>query len=118
MHKDVNAVYAQRRLCREVCRPRTYGLETSSIAAAALALLMWLSGCAVDEPREYSCAILYSCGEGQPVSVARSVECAADITEATDTATERGIAAATAACPDAWQYVYPHCQERQEPCER
>lgn len=93
-------------------------LSITSALAATLALVLWLAttGCVVEEPRAYSCAILYQCGE-EPVTARTSVECEIGTDEAAASATQRGLDIVYSACPDNWQYVQTICQEQQsEPC--
>jgi len=85
---------------------------------------LWLSlvvavavvGCVPEraEPTIYTCTILYRCVGDETISTALALPCAEDREEAHMLATDIGMEAVAARCPNSWQYVRPMC-ERYEP---
>ncbi len=77
------------------------------------ALLAWLqAGCGdnAEPDHAFTCTLLYRCNGDANITARISVECAGDVDEAQDNATEHALEAVDVACPSSWQYVRPLCQ--------
>lgn len=97
-------------LQRQVVRARNYRLENSAIVAGVIAILVWLcSGCAVeDEPRVYTCTILYRCAGATDVSARFALPCASSEDEAEDKVD--ALVPEAVSCPETWQYTRVSCE--------
>lgn len=74
--------------------------------------MLLLLGCGDNEPapHAWSCSLLYRCQGDENITARISVECAVDVDEAQDMATEHALEVVGVACPATWQYVRPLCQ--------